>query len=84
MRVMTEAAWRKALAEASIASGSVHRRRLRLIREKNRSTTPRRGWLHERFKPGDVDRGKGPASPPFGRLGERQANRPHAFGCREA
>src|SRR3954454_18704564 len=32
------------LAEASVASGSFHRRRLRLIHEKNRSTTHRRGW----------------------------------------
>jgi len=43
MRIMAEATYRKALAEASVASGSFHSRRLRLIQAKNLSTTHRRG-----------------------------------------
>jgi hypothetical protein len=42
-RIMTSAAYRKAVAEARVASGSFQSRRLRLIQAKNLSTTQRLG-----------------------------------------
>lgn len=42
-RIMTAAAYRKAVAETTVASGSYQRRWLRLIQAKNLSKTRRRG-----------------------------------------
>lgn len=52
--IMTEAAYRKALAEAMVAFGSFQRLLLRLIQAKKRLTTHRRGWTTKPTCPGGL------------------------------